>query len=105
MQPLEDSLREACARKTPPADFTARVMMRVRSAEPPKKHLRLRWAMVGAIAASLFVGVYVSRQRAPIVSPEADGVDAQLLLTLQVAGAKINMARDALMRPAGPDER
>ncbi len=105
MDPLEDSLREVCARKTPPADFTARVMLRVRSAEPPKKHLRLRWAVAGAIAASLFVGVYVNRQRAPIVSPEADGVDAQLLLTLQVAGAKINMARDALMRPAGPDAR
>ena len=103
MEPLEDSLREVCARKTPPAGFTARVMLRVRSAEPPKKHLRLRWAMVGAIAASLFVGVYVSRQRAPIVSPEADGADAQLLLSLQIAGAKINKARDALRRPAGQD--
>ena len=105
MEPLEDSLREIYARKAPPADFTARVMRRVRAAEPPKKHFRLRWAMVGAIAASLFVGVYVSRQRAPIVSPEADGADAQLLLSLQIAGAKINMARDALMRPAGPDAR
>ncbi len=103
MEPLEDSLREVYARKTPPADFTARVMLRVRSAKPPKKHLRLRWAMVGAIAASLFVGVYVSRQRAPIVSPEADGADAQLLLSLQIAGAKINKARDALMRPAGQE--
>ena len=36
MEPLEDSLREVCARKAPPADFTARVMLRVRSAEPSK---------------------------------------------------------------------
>ena len=103
MEPLEDSLREVYARKTPPADFTARVMLRVRSGEPPKKRPRLRWAMVGAIAASLFVGVYVSRQRAPIVRTQADGADAQLLLSLQIAGAKINKARDALVRPAGQD--
>ena len=37
MEPLEDSLREIYARKTPPADFTARVMLRIRAAvlEPP----------------------------------------------------------------------
>ena len=105
MEPLEDSLREVCARGTPPADFTARVMARVRSAQPPKKHLWLRWTMAGAIAASLFVGVYVSRQRAPMAGPEADGADVQLLLSLQIAGAKINKARDALMRPAGQGPR
>ena len=100
MEPLEDILRETYARKTPRADFTAAVMQRVRSEEPPKKHPRLRWAMVGAIAASLFVGVYVSRQRAPLVIPEADGADVQLLLSLQIAGSKLNMARDALLRPS-----
>jgi len=105
MDPLEDILRETCARKTPPADFTAAVMRRVRARELPNKHPRLRWAMAGAIAASLFVGVYMSRQPAPIVSPDADGADVQLLLSLQIAGAKLNKARDALMRPAGRDAR
>ena len=100
MEPLEDNLRQVCARKTPPANFTAGVMQQVRLEEGPKKHPRLRWAMVGAIAASLFVGVYTTRQRAPVVSPEADGADVQLLLSLQIAGSKLNMARDALMRPS-----
>ena len=104
MDPLENILRETCARKTPRADFTAGVMRRVRAAEPPKKHARLRWAMAGAIAASLFVGVYVSRQSPPIV-PEADGADAQLLLSLRIAGANLNLARDALMRPVGREVR
>ncbi len=104
MQPLEGDLREVYARKKPPADFTARVMQQVHEQSPPKKHTRMRWAMIGAIAASLFVGVYMSRQSAPIV-PEADGADAQLLLSLQIAGAKLNLARDALMRPSGQESR
>ena len=105
MEPLEDSLREVCARKTPPADFTATVMRRVRSAAPPRKHPRLRWSMVGAIAASLLAGVYVSRQRAPVAPAEADSAGAQLLLSLQIAGAKINKARDAVLRSSGEETR
>ena len=59
--------------------------------------------VAASVLAALFVGVYVSWQPAPIVSPQADGADVQLLLSLQIAGAKINKARDALMRPAGQD--
>lgn len=103
MEPLEDKLREAFARKAPPPDFTAGVMERVRT--PARKHPRLRWTMVGAIAASLLVGAYVTTRERPQVSPEAMEAEAQLLLSLQVAGEKLNKARDRVLRPVAEDSQ
>ena len=100
-------LRARLARKTPPADFTARVMARVAqevkdektAPAPARSFSRPRWVLSGALAASLVAVVFATRDgafRTP--SPEAEA-EMQLLLSLQLAGEKLNKARDAVLRP------
>ena len=103
---LAHELRTRLARKTPPADFTARVLARVGreaprapSAAPVRVFPRPRWALAGALAASVAAAVYLSRETAlRTPSPEAEA-ETQLLLSLQLAGEKFNKARDAVLRP------
>lgn len=97
MERLERELKQVLARRTPPAGFTANVMSRVRAEQQrPAKRGPWRWAMVGAIAASLMVGVFVGKQRRNRI--EAEYAADQLMLSLQLAGSKINQARDAVRR-------
>jgi hypothetical protein len=101
MLPTGDELKQAFARKEPSADFTARVMQQVR-ADGRVRHFPLkRWSIVGAIAASLTVGIYVRHQRraAPPALPtaEAELAGEQLLESLQLAGWQIHKAREAVL--------
>jgi hypothetical protein len=103
MQPIENELREVLARQTAPAGFTARVMQAVRAEHRARRSPVWRWGAIGAVAASLVVGAYVRHERkaqARHVAAEQAGAD--LMLSLQVAGSKINKAREAVWRsPAG----
>jgi negative regulator of sigma E activity len=104
---LAHELRSRLARKTPPADFTARVMERVErdamSENPAPAAVRAfpkpRWVLAGALAASLAAVVFVAREGIFRASPSETEAETQLLLSLQLAGEKINKARDALLRP------
>jgi len=128
MARLEDELRVSLARKDPGADFTAAVMRRVREsgaapaaviefpAERPGVLRRMiprrRWAMLGAIAAALAAGVFVGqrhsqhteRQLAEMQAAEmreAQQAGQELMLSLQLAGVKMNKARDAYLKNVG----
>jgi negative regulator of sigma E activity len=100
---MHDELKEIFERQNPAADFTARVMAQVRAERVRKKPVILRWAAVGALAASLTLSVYVSRQRERTrVQQRAVQAEAQLIESLQIAGMKIGKAREAVLRPAAP---
>ncbi len=100
MHPTGDELRQALARRQPAADFTARVMQQVRAERRVRRFPLKRWSIVGAIAASLTVGIYVRHQRRPLPpampSPQAELAGEQLYEALQLAGWQIHVAREAV---------
>jgi hypothetical protein len=101
MEPVHDELKEMFGRQNPSADFTARVMTQVRAERVRKRPVIMRWAAVGALAASLMLSVYVSKQRERTrVQQRAEQAEAQLIESLQIAGIKIGKAREAVLRPA-----
>ena len=68
-------------------------------AEPRPRRVRWRWVAAGAMAASLSLGVFMQKQhsdRQALI--EARQSEAELMMTLQLAGIKINQARDAVLR-------
>ncbi len=103
---IAQELRSRLARKTPPADFTARVMARIErdamSDHPAPPAVRAlpkpRWVLAGALAASLAAAVFVAREGVFGTSSSEIEAETQLLLSLQLAGEKINKARDAVLR-------
>ncbi len=105
---VESELRDAYARRQPVPGFTERVMERVRvngdhASEPirkrPERHpLAWRWAVAGAMAASLAVGVYIQQDRNRQAGIEDERAAEELMLSLQLAGQKINRARDVALR-------
>ncbi len=113
LQEVENELRVIYARRDPAPSFTGRVMQRVRAerARAPQPITKLpnekrarekpviwRWAVAGAMAASLAVGVYVQQGHVRRAGAIADERAAdQLILSLQLAGNKINKARDAAL--------
>lgn len=107
MDPFEHELKARLARRKPSGALTARVMAGVRAESrgegrtpiefrPPKRVRRpavFRWATVGAMAASLVVGVLAVRhQRAERRAAEL--AEVQLMESLSVAGTKVSQARD-----------
>ena len=103
MEPLERNLRRLLARRPAPPGFTARVMASLDNETSPAKSMgwamvgRWRWPMVGALAASLAVGVYFQQRRVEQVAA-AERAAGQLLISLHIAGTKINKAREAVLR-------
>jgi hypothetical protein len=114
MDRYELELRRALARREPASDFTSRVMEQVRreSADerpeqqvisfPARRSQRYwRWAAVGALAASLTIGVVVEQRRSN--RRQAEAAEAQLYETLLLVGEKMNQARTEIRgtRPEG----
>jgi hypothetical protein len=117
MSKLDDELKIALRRDEPPDGFAARVLERVHSApvapapQAVRKSwwqwlsqsagsLRLewlpgRWLTAGALACALLlvtVGVYRHRQE-ELARQEAERAKAQVVLALQIASAKLNIAQ------------
>lgn len=109
MYPTRDELREAFTRKEPSADFTARLMQQVRAEGRVRRFPLKRWSIVGAIAASLTVGIYVRQHRraaAPAPpSAQAELAEEQLLESLQLAGWQIHQAREAVFEPQAEESQ
>lgn len=109
MYPTGDELRQALSRQQPSADFTARVMQQVRAGQRVRRFPLKRWSIVGAIAASLTVGIYVRQQRRaappPHPSAEAELAEEQLLESLQLAGWQIHQAREAVFEPQAEESQ
>ena len=105
MEALERNLRRLLARRLAPPGFTASVMASLEnetsSAKPGGWAMAggWRWPMVGALAASLALGVYFQQRRVEQVA--AERAAGQLLISLQIAGTKINKAREAVLRLGG----
>ena len=114
LREVENDLRAIYARRNPTPQFTAQVMKQVRIAgtlspesgrlaptgKPAhSKPILWRWAVAGAMAASLALGAYVQQDRVRRAGAIADEQAAdELMLSLQLAGTKINKARDAVLR-------
>jgi len=97
MERLEGELRHSLERKAPSADFTGRVMGRVR-AEPRSSRVRLaRWGLAGAIAASMLAAVALQQRQARLDRERAEEARDQLVYSLQLAGSKFNKARQAVL--------
>jgi hypothetical protein len=84
MSEFEDDLRSALRRHEPPAGFSGRVLARTRQRTAPR---RMGW--IAAIAACLLlsVGGFEYRQY------EGRKAKKELLLALDIAGSKLNMAQ------------
>lgn len=128
MARLEDELRVSLARKEPRADFTAEMMRRVRESgagparltEFPVAKPRLvtrivprgRWATACAIAAALAMGIFIGQQHGRDAKRQLADMQAAEMLqaqrageaimhSLQLAGVKMNKAREAVLRNVG----
>jgi len=114
MDRFELEMKRMLARREPASDFTSRVMEQVRreSTEErpeqkvigfaPRRSQRFwRWAAVGALAASLTIGVVVEQRRSN--RRQAEVAEAQLYETLLLVGEKMNQARTEIRgsRPEG----
>lgn len=114
MDPYELELRRMLARREPASDFTSRVMEQVRRESTDERREQKviafpaggrqrfwRWAAVGALAASLTVGVVVEQRRSN--RRQAEAAEAQLYETLLLVGQKMNQARTEMRgsRPEG----
>ena len=96
MERLEGELERMLARRDPPEGFTERVMGRVRG-ERRRFFPAWRWAAAGALAASLAAGIYVERRQARLERERGEAAKDELVLSLEIAGAKINKAREAVL--------
>ncbi len=113
MDPYELELKRTLARREPASDFTSRVMEQVRRESTDERREQKviafqarsrriwRWAAVGALAASLTIGVVVEQQRSN--RQQAETAEAQLYETLLLVGQKMNQARTEMRgsRPEG----
>lgn len=97
MEPVEFELRQALSRRTPPEGFTERILGEIR-AEPRRHWKGWRWAAVGAMAASLSLGIFAWKERSAHQTLIADQQADDILHALQSAGGKLNLARDAVLR-------
>ena len=90
---FEDELRSALRRREPSPDFTARVLARVASAQPPQtvqpwaRRPLLRW--VSGIAATLILaaGAFEYRQY------QGEQAKTQVLQAMRIAASKLNKAQ------------
>ena len=109
MYPTGDELRQALTHQQPSADFSERVMRQVRAEGRVRRFPLKRWSIVGAIAASLTVGIYVRQQRRAALpalpTAEAELAGEQLLESLHVAGWQIHKAREAVFEPLAEESQ
>jgi anti-sigma-K factor RskA len=94
MTPFEDQLRQAMARREPPADFTKRVLERIEQQERRKARAGAAgwfraWRLAAAAAALLAVGgsvFYQQRERAA----RGEAAKQKLLIAVRIAGAELH---------------
>ena len=91
---IDDELRHALRRESPPEGFRDRVMHRIAAAPPKRTHHRWRVAAaVMLLTTGTIAGITahrIERQR------EGERAREQVLLALHIAGKKVNYVRDTL---------
>ncbi len=103
MEPLDGELPESevkalFARREPSRDFTDGVMARVREHRGRRRRpfVLWRWAMAGALAASMGIGGFYWREAREREERAARARD-QLVLAVQITNAKLDKAREAVI--------
>ena len=102
MNPLEQELKNALRREEPSADFTERVLARLRStparqpswSEALRNFFRLpalRWATAAALCLGLTVGFVAYRHHQETVA-RGERARQQVMLALHIASSKLNVA-------------
>jgi anti-sigma factor RsiW len=90
---LEKSLKSALGRKTPPPDFTARVMSAIAAGEAKTPVVRRRWlrAAAAAVMFTAIAGGWTAHQ----VAERRAGERArdEVMVALHIAGAKVRYAQ------------
>lgn len=106
MNPLDDELRGALRRWEPPPDFAQRVLKRIASAPPKvtgwrrlanllglRRGPKLLWAAMVPLAACVLLVAGVLQQRhQERVRAEGEAARARVILALQIASTKLNIA-------------
>lgn len=87
---LEQDLRHALRRESPPAGFASRVLQRIENERAPK---RTRWWR--AVAASVTLTALLGGWAAHTIHERREGERArdQVLLALKIAGEKVRYAQ------------
>jgi hypothetical protein len=92
---LEDNLREALQRQSPPDGFGQRVASRVLQArqDPPRRRARLLWQAVSvAAAAALVLSISVQYRNL-----QEERAARQTIQALQMASEELNIVRDKVL--------
>lgn len=111
MNPLDDELRAALARREPSSDFTRRVMQRIEVEKGSRRSWwagiaqtwrvpALRWAATAMACVALVVGI-VEYRRYQRVKAEGEMARAQVMLALQIASSKLNVALNPVQQVEG----
>jgi len=92
---IDEELRQALARKSPPPGFTGRVMAAIETAEsrtPARSHAHWRqWAVAATLLIAIGGGAtarYIEQRR------EGERAREQVLLALRITSAKLHDARE-----------
>jgi hypothetical protein len=99
---LEESLRQALARESPPDGFRDRVLRRIVSA--PRRRPVARWRAAAAVllvagALGGFAAHRIRRQQ------EGERARAQVMLAFHIAGQKVHYAREEVREVARGQSR
>ncbi|HYC89001.1 MAG TPA: hypothetical protein VEO54_07300 [Thermoanaerobaculia bacterium] len=97
---LENDLRNALRRESPPAGFASRVLQRIEHERAPKRN---RWWR--AVAASVTLTAILGGWAAHTIHERREGERAreQVLLALKIAGEKVRYAQQEV-RTIGTNE-
>lgn len=93
---LDDELRQALHRESPPEGFRDRVMHRIAANAPQKKRTHTRWRIAAAVmllTTGTIGGItlhHIEQQR------QGERARAQVMLALHIAGQKVNYVRETL---------
>jgi len=90
---LEKNLKSALGRKTPPPDFTVRVMSAIAAGEAKPPVVRSRWLRAAAAAAMLtaIAGGWTAHQLAERRAGQR--ARDEVMVALHIAGAKVRYAQ------------
>ena len=104
---IENEIEKAFRRKAPPPGFSARVMDRIHHESASKKRFAsgsLRgWVIAASVILAILVGALARREIVESrLRAEGEWAKQQVILAMQIASNKTNLARDNVRKSAEP---
>jgi hypothetical protein len=90
---LEDDLRRALRRESPPAGFASRVLQRIEREEAPKRRRPLWRAVAASLTLTVLIGGGIAYEDHRREVREGERAKEQVLLALRIAGEKVRYAQ------------